>query len=160
MTIHIPLGTARFKQVGALPVRREKHRDPQVLLVTSRETRRWIIPKGWPMKGLKDHEAAAQEAREEGGVVGKIAHEPVGSFTYLKRRFLAVDLCEVNVYVLEVERQLKNWREKKQRDFGWFSAEEAAGLVQEPELAALIARVAAPRKRGAKHELGNVIAPS
>jgi 8-oxo-dGTP pyrophosphatase MutT (NUDIX family) len=57
----------------------------EVLLVTSRDTRRWIIPKGWPQKGKAPHRAAAREAFEEAGVVGAVGRRPVGSFAYEKR---------------------------------------------------------------------------
>ena len=142
MSILLPSSTSRYKQVGALPVRRDANGSLRVLLVTSRETRRWIIPKGWPMKGRADQHAAALEAREEAGVVGTIAKRPIGSFSYWKRRFAQVDLCVVDVYVLDVEKQLKTWRERKQRNCGWYAPEEAAALVREPELAALIRTVA------------------
>lgn len=59
-----------LRQVASLPLRRSEDGKIEVLLVTSRETRRWIIPKGWPMKGKKQHEAAAIEAEEEAGVIG------------------------------------------------------------------------------------------
>lgn len=126
-------------QIGALPVRREEDGSLRVLLVTSRETKRWIIPKGWPMKGKKDHEAAAQEAREEAGVEGSVGKAPIGSYLYWKRRETHFDLCQVSVYLLTVERNLKKWREQTQRDVQWFGPAEAAQLVAEPGLASLIA---------------------
>ena len=72
-------------QVGALPVRFEKG-ETEILLLASRETKRWVIPKGWPMKGIKNWAAAAQEAREEAGIIGKARKKPIGSFLYFKRR--------------------------------------------------------------------------
>jgi 8-oxo-dGTP pyrophosphatase MutT (NUDIX family) len=125
-------------QIGALPIRWDADGTLRVMLVTSRETRRWIIPKGWPMKGKKDHDAAAQEAREEAGVEGNVAKEPVGSYLYWKRRDSHFDLCQVAVYILTVEKQLKKWREQSQRETGWFSIAEAAQLVAEPGLCTLI----------------------
>jgi 8-oxo-dGTP pyrophosphatase MutT (NUDIX family) len=125
-------------QIAALPVRRRPDGSLEVLLITSRETRRWIIPKGWPMKGLKDHKAAAKEAEEEAGVVGAVGKHPIGSYTYWKRRTAHFDLCEVFVYRLEVEDQLPQWREKHQRQSQWFSVQEAAGRVEEPGLGKLI----------------------
>ena len=67
-------------QVAALPVRRKGDGDIEVLLITSRKTNRWIIPKGWPMKGKKRHEAAAQEALEEAGISGHVHKKPLGSY--------------------------------------------------------------------------------
>ena len=72
-----------FSQVAALPFR-IKDGKIEVLLVTSRETKRWLIPKGWPMKGKKPHKAAAQEAEEEAGVKGEIKNKPLGSYDYWK----------------------------------------------------------------------------
>ena len=95
-----------LSQVAALPFR-IKDGKIEVLLVTSRETKRWLIPKGWPMKGKKPHKAAAQEAEEEAGVKGEIKNKPLGSYDYWKRRAAHFDLCRVNVYPLEVSKQLK-----------------------------------------------------
>ena len=73
-----------LQQVAALCWRRRKG-TVEVLLVTSRETRRWVIPKGWPMDGLADYNAARREAFEEAGVEGHMRREPLGTFFYEKR---------------------------------------------------------------------------
>jgi 8-oxo-dGTP pyrophosphatase MutT (NUDIX family) len=113
------------------------------MLVTSRETRRWIIPKGWPQKGKAPHHSAAREAYEEAGVVGAVGRRSVGSFAYKKRfnngRVMA---CEVHVFPLKVKRQRKQWPERRQREVKWVSAKEAAKKVQEPKLSAIIRRLA------------------
>ena len=70
----------RRKQVAALPFRKENGAT-KILLVTSRETRRLVIPKGWPWPGVKDYKAAAEEAREEAGILGKIGKKPLGTYT-------------------------------------------------------------------------------
>jgi 8-oxo-dGTP pyrophosphatase MutT (NUDIX family) len=111
-----------------------------VLLVTSRETKRWIIPKGWPIKGLKPPEAAAREAYEEAGVRGRIAGRAFGHYVYEKRledRGTTVP-CQVEVFPLWVKRQSKDWPESKQRTARWFSAAEAAALVDNDQLHKLI----------------------
>jgi 8-oxo-dGTP pyrophosphatase MutT (NUDIX family) len=126
-------------QVAALPIRREKTGEIRVLLITSRETKRWIIPKGWPMKGRTNAEAAAQEALEEAGVEGRVQKEPFGKYLYWKRGEANFELCEVRVYLLEVKRQLETWPEKAQREARWFSVEDAADLVEEPGLTTVIA---------------------
>ena len=113
----------------------------RVLLITSRETKRLIIPKGWPMKGIKDHEAAAIEARQEAGVLGKVSRKPIGAYSYWKRQSDSFDFVTVDVYLLEVDRQLENWREKEQRRSVWLSPNAAADLVDEPELASLVRRL-------------------
>ena len=125
-------------QVGCLPLTIAKDGTRRVLLVTSRDTKRWIIPKGWPMKGRKLAEAAAQEALEEAGIIGETTKQPLGSYRYRKRREVDFDLCEVQVYGLAVRKQLNNWREKGQRERRWFMLEEAAALIEEPGLAALL----------------------
>ncbi|WP_112663761.1 NUDIX hydrolase [Microvirga flavescens] len=128
---------SEIPQVAALPFRVTDGRV-EVLLVTSRETKRWLIPKGWPIKGKKPYKAAAQEAVEEAGVKGSIKHKPLGYYEYWKRRADHFDLCRVDVYPLEVSKQLKTWREKGQRDQQWFDVEDAAHQVLEPALAELI----------------------
>jgi 8-oxo-dGTP pyrophosphatase MutT (NUDIX family) len=133
---------AARRQIAALPVRRMPDGSARVLLVTSRETGRWIVPKGWPVKGMTRHEAAALEATEEAGVTGRISREPVGTYLYWKRHADRFELCEVAVYVLEVERQLDDWREKGQRRLAWMAPEEAADLVQEPALGEMIRALA------------------
>ncbi len=124
-------------QVAALPIRFEDG-EPQVLLVTSRETKRWVIPKGWPMKGKKNWAAAAQEAKEEAGIIGKTFKRSVGEYRYFKRRAAHFDLCRVEVYVLGYEKRLDSFREKGQREARWFALEEAVEAVQEPGLMALL----------------------
>ena len=132
------VSSAALRQYAALPFRCRPNVGTEVLLVTSRETRRWIIPKGWPMKGRKPGEAAAQEAREEAGLVGRPSKKPVGSYNYFKRREGHFDLCRVDVYLLKLEKQLKTWREKGQREARWFTLAEAAELVEETGLVALL----------------------
>ena len=124
-------------QVAALPVRHIAG-GLQVLLISSRETRRWIIPKGWPMKGRKDHQAAACEALEEAGVSGKVHKHPLGAFTYQKRLLTGVQPCRVMVYRLDVEKEWVSWREKDQRRRAWMTPAAAAEQIIEPGLARLI----------------------
>ena len=126
-----------LSQVGALPIRFVDGRL-EALLVTSRESKRWVLPKGWPMKGKKNWAAAAQEAKEEAGVIGRTEKQPVGDFLYFKRRAAHFDLTRVEVYVLHYEKRLNSYREKGQREARWFPLEEAAETVEEPGLAVLL----------------------
>jgi len=129
-------------QYAALPYRT---RDGlELLLITSRETGRWVLPKGWPIKGKKAHSAAAREALEEAGLKGKVGKRAVGAYSYSKRLSNgAVLACTVEVYPLAVQRQVKQWPEKGQRRVEWFSPRDAADRVDEPELAYLIEDFAA-----------------
>jgi 8-oxo-dGTP pyrophosphatase MutT (NUDIX family) len=130
------------RQVAALPWRGE---GPalEILLVSSRETRRWVIPKGWPMKDKADHLAAAQEAYEEAGLDGVIVEQPAGDYEYLKRlKSGAAKLVKVDVYPMKVTGEHATWPEKGQRTLQWMAPVEAALAVQEPELRDLIARFA------------------
>lgn len=131
-------------QVGALPLRRGSA-GIEVCLVTTRETRRWTIPKGWPMKSKTDREAAAIEARQEGGLVGKVGKAPIGSFLYWKRRTAQLDLVEVAVYEMQVKEQLATWKEAGQRYVMWFPVEAATELVEEPGLKTILANLSATR---------------
>jgi 8-oxo-dGTP pyrophosphatase MutT (NUDIX family) len=129
---------AERRQVAALPWRRGPD-GIEILLVTSRETRRWVTPKGGRMPGKTDPEAAAQEALEEAGVEGEVTHTPLGVFRYLKvlkRR--APRWCVVALYPLAVRIVHDDWKEKGQRERVWMSREQAAACVGEVDLAELI----------------------
>jgi 8-oxo-dGTP pyrophosphatase MutT (NUDIX family) len=129
-------------QVGALCIRRQDDGSCQVLLVTSRDTGRWIIPKGWREKHLKDSEAAAREAEEEAGVSGKVKSKPIGSYTYPKINDTGARSLQVAVFLLQVRRERKHWTEQGQRRRAWFDLHEAASKVGETDLRALIQGVA------------------
>jgi 8-oxo-dGTP pyrophosphatase MutT (NUDIX family) len=130
-------------QFAALPWRINEGGGSQVMLLTTRETRRWTIPKGWPMKGRKPAEVASQEAYEEAGLVGHIVSKrPLGTFHYEKQLTKESRLCQVRVFSFRVERQLDDWPEKQQRETKWFDATEAAALVEEDGLHGIITRFA------------------
>jgi 8-oxo-dGTP pyrophosphatase MutT (NUDIX family) len=130
-------------QFAALPWRIGEGGRREVMLLTSRETRRWVIPKGWPMKGRKPAQVASQEAYEEAGLIGQIVSKrPLGSFHFQKQLTKSERLCQVRVFSFRVERQLDDWPEKAQRETKWFDATEAATLVEEVGLAGIIERFA------------------
>ena len=134
---------APSQQYAALPYRRRAGGGIEVLLITSRETKRWIIPKGWPAPGLTPHDSALNEAMEESGAVGRIGERSIGFYHYTKLVAGAAVLCRVEVFPLEVEQQLPSWPEEGQRLIQWFELEAAGETVQEPELRALIRNLAA-----------------
>jgi 8-oxo-dGTP pyrophosphatase MutT (NUDIX family) len=124
-------------QFGALPYR-IKDDKLQVLLITSRGTGRWIIPKGWPIDGETPAGAAATEAYEEAGVKGSIADDVLGFYTYAKAHNEERLRCMVTVFGLHVQEQLKSYPEKGQRRRKWVSRKKAAKMVWEPELQRII----------------------
>ncbi|CAN7758866.1 NUDIX hydrolase [Mesorhizobium sp. LjNodule214] len=114
------------------------------VLITSRKTGRFMVPKGWPMKGKSGRKAAVTEAREEAGVAGKALKEPLGAYSYWKRlsnRFVNVT---VTVYLLEVVDTLPDWKESAQRKRAWLSPADAATLIDEPQLASLVRSMIVP----------------
>ncbi len=132
-------------QYAALPYRLEGG-QVRILLITSRETRRWVIPKGWPMNGLKPQDAAAAEAAEEAGLIGSIEDTPLGSYRYLKRlkRNDAIAV-QVIVFAFLVGTQVESWKEQDQRTVRWFGYRTAAMRVAEPSLKRLIREFGAER---------------
>lgn len=124
-----------MRQIAALPYRIEADGSARILLITSRETRRWVIPKGNPIPGLPAHEAAAREAFEEAGISGVARSTPIGTFGYDKRRADGtVRRATVAVFPLTVTAQSDDFPERGQREQRWFSPAEAADAVDEPEL--------------------------
>ena len=130
-----------FEQYAALCWR--MHRGQvEVLLVTSRDTGRWILPKGWPMKGLPPQDAACREAWEEAGAEGAVDAQSLGRYSYTKvRERKSNRKCVVDVFPLRVARLAFLFPEKMQRRRKWFLAREAAKIVDEPDLRKLLHRV-------------------
>jgi 8-oxo-dGTP pyrophosphatase MutT (NUDIX family) len=129
-------------QVAALPWRKGAE-GVEVMLITSRGTGRWVLPKGWPEGEEQLCEAAAREAAEEAGLGGVVAPQALGSYHYDKLRRSGETLyCEVKVFPLEVADVAEKWRERRQRQRAWMRPEEAATKVHEPELAAILAAFA------------------
>lgn len=136
------LGTIEFsRQVAALPVRRGPDGALLVMLITTLQTQRWIIPKGWPWPNQHDHVAAAAEAREEAGVLGEPKAMSIGTYTYNKRRQSGSVPVRVSVFLLEVQEELETWPECRRRQRAWFTLSDAAAAVCEPELRELLLQV-------------------
>ncbi|MBS7698803.1 NUDIX hydrolase [Chelatococcus sp. YT9] len=127
-----------LRQVAALPFRLTEAGEIEVLVLTSRETRRFILPKGWIGRRHKAWRSAAQEAREEAGVIGKVKRKPIGRYIYWKRLSDHFALVEVDVYPLKVQKHLKRWPERRQRFRRWLPISDAVLLIDEPQLHQLI----------------------
>lgn len=139
-----------LRQAGALPYRLEPD-GLRVLLITSRGTGRWVIPKGGIGKGFSPAQAAAQEAYEEAGIRGTIDKVPLGTFTYPKRLNSGrVKPASVLVFALRFEKQAKKWPEQSERQFEWMTIQAAIAAVRDPGMPHLLRRLeeihgAAPR---------------
>ncbi len=124
---------------------------PEVLLITSRETGRWILPKGWPEGDETLAASAEREAFEEAGVRGRISQEPIGTYYYTKASNSGLERrCEVHVFAMEVADAEKRWPERRHRDRRWLAPKDAARRIMEPALAEMIAGFTVnPRKSAA-----------
>lgn len=130
-------------QVAALPWRMAEN-GVQVMLITSRDTGRWVLPKGWPEAREPLCEAAAREAGEEAGLGGKISHLEVGRYFYAKGLSSGQEVpCEVLVFPLRVDSVADKWKERRERERRWVTAAEAVAMVNEPDLSQIIAHFCA-----------------
>ena len=131
------------RQIAALPVHWDRKGRLRVLMVTSRDTGRWVMPKGWLMDGKKPWRAAKIEALEEAGAVGFVSDKALGRYHYEKRLTGGESvLCRVTGYPMVVDRLKRRWKERKERKRHWFSPNKAARLVNEEELTGLLKRLA------------------
>jgi 8-oxo-dGTP pyrophosphatase MutT (NUDIX family) len=127
-----------MQQVAALCWRPAKTM-PEALLVTTLSTRRWILPKGWPVAGLSLAQSAAQEALEEAGVIGQVGEAPLGDYFYLKEKKDGTALaCRVSVFPLRVDGHHRRFPEKGARELAWLPLAEAANRVSEPGLGRIL----------------------
>ncbi|HTW26652.1 MAG TPA: NUDIX hydrolase [Acetobacteraceae bacterium] len=137
--LKMPARCNNGEQCAALPFALDSKGRTRILLMTSRDTGRWVIPKGWTEPELTPAEVAKREAFEEAGLVGRIAGAPVGTYRYAKRLEAGrIIHCAVQVFPFAVERQLSSWPEKRQRQTRWVAPAKAATMVAEPELAAIL----------------------
>ena len=127
-----------LKQFGVLPLIKGKDGLWRVILITSRDSGRWTIPKGNPIKGLKPHQAAAQEAEEEAGLIGDISKDPIGTYDFFKRREGSFELANVTVFALKVKKQLSTFKEQGIRKIEAFLPADAEEAVMEPGLKSII----------------------
>ncbi len=136
-----------IEQFAAICHRERADGSPEVLLITTRETGRWTVPKGWAIKGLKAHEVAEREAWEEAGAVGKAKKKPFGRFTYVKTLKSGRKVASfVQVHLVRVESIEESFPELGQRERVWVTPTEAATMVPEPELKHLLSSMIAKTK--------------
>ena len=117
-----------YHQSAVIPYRLESGKL-EVLMITSRRKKRWVIPKGIIEPGLSPSLSAAKEALEEAGLTGRVSTTPLGNYQYGKWK----GTCKVEVYTLQVEQVLDRWQENF-RDREWISLDTAIGRAEEPEL--------------------------
>jgi 8-oxo-dGTP pyrophosphatase MutT (NUDIX family) len=115
----------------------------QVLLMTSRDSGRWIIPKGNVNGSATPAKAAKKEAYEEAGLKGTISSSiPLGIYTYFKKLESGeARAAAVEVYLLHVNQQLKKWPEQAERNLSWVTMKEAVELIEEPGVVPLLRRL-------------------
>ncbi|MEZ5856781.1 MAG: NUDIX hydrolase [Hyphomicrobiaceae bacterium] len=130
------------RQCAALPILTADDGSIRIGLITTRETGRWIIPKGWPKPGVPGHQSAAQEAIEEAGLEGAIATTPIATYNYRKRlHILASITCTVEVYPLHITKRRKSWPERAERQLQFLPPAAASKLVDDPGLARLLSNL-------------------
>lgn len=129
-----------LQQYGALPWRVGRHGEVEVMLITTRQTGRWILPRGWPVKGKTPAQTATQEAFEEAGVVGGVDPSPIGKYHYVKTLpDGSSNDCVVTLFSLQVRGTLVQWPEQSERKRRWHGLTEASQAASEEQLAALLA---------------------
>lgn len=132
-------------QYGVVAWKRDEDGAPLLLLITSRDTGRWVVPRGNPIAGLSPHSSAAQEAWEEAGVRGRVGEIPAGEYRYRKTRRLGFGRrARVVLFPLAVEKEAARWPEADQRTRRWFLPGEAAEAVIERSLKTLLAEFRPP----------------
>lgn len=134
----LPAKTQLRTQFAALCFR-NRGAKTELLLITSRKSAKWILPKGWPMNGQFPTHVAAQEAWEEAGVKGTAIDQCLGLYSYRKNTSYGVTLpCVALIYPVRVKRLENHWPEAGQRRRKWFSPKKAARKVRSPELARVL----------------------
>ncbi len=125
-----------LRQAAVVPVR-----NGQVCLVSSRSGKRWVVPKGCLEPGKTAGQVALEEAWEEAGLLGMLAHEPVGSYVYEKDGLL----CYVIVFLLSVTDEVAGYPEAGLRQRLWLAASDALARVEDLGLRQIIRGVALVR---------------
>ena len=134
--------------------------EPRFLLITSRRSRRWVIPRGNPIGGLSPALSAAQEAYEEAGITGFVSADEIGAYEYTKwRRNGSSTPARVHVFPLRATIQSVRWPERHQRETRWYGREEAAAAVDEPDLREIILSFTPPAASASRISVASLSAP-
>jgi 8-oxo-dGTP pyrophosphatase MutT (NUDIX family) len=138
----------KARQVAALPWRLADDGGLEFLLVTSRTSKHWLLPKGWPIPGKSGLESALQEAFEEAGIQAKGPDTPIGRYAFIKVLHDTTELpCTMAVYAVGNVEELAEWPEKGQRDRMWFTQAEAVSIAFDFNLSLFLSTVTYDRKR-------------
>ena len=149
-----------IRQYGVLAYDVAEDGEPRFLLITSRKTKRWIIPRGNPIPGLSPAQSAAQEAYEEAGVTGVVSPEEIGAYRYNKQRRPGSSvLANVHVFALRTTIQSDRWPERHERDWKWFTRQEAADAVEEPGLKEILMSFTPPPVAASRVPVASLSAP-
>lgn len=134
--------------------------EPRFLLITSLETKRWVIPRGNPVPGLSPPQSAAQEAYEEAGLTGMVGAEEIGTYQFdKKRKDGSIATANVHVFALRTTIQSGQWPEQDERETRWFTREEAIAAVDEPGLKELIRSFVPPAEAASRVPIASLSAP-
>lgn len=128
-------------QVAALPYQIDEDGNVKVLLITSRHTKRFIVPKGWPQKHKSEASAAGREADEEAGVRGLVSQTPIGKYFYWKELTDVLIRIGVSVYPLAVAQQLYQWPESAERKRIWVNADRAMVMISDVGMIPILKKI-------------------
>jgi 8-oxo-dGTP pyrophosphatase MutT (NUDIX family) len=138
----------KARQVAALPWRLDAEGGLEFLLVTSRTSKHWLLPKGWPIPGKSGLESALQEAFEEAGIHASGPDQPIGRYAFIKVLHDETELpCTMAVYAVGDVKELAEWPEQLQRDRMWFTQAEAVSIAFDFNLSLFLASVSYDAKR-------------
>lgn len=149
-----------LEQYGVLAYDVGEDGEPRFLLITSRATRRWVIPRGNPNPGLSPWQSAAHEAYEEAGLTGVVSSQEIGTYPYEKRRRDgSSEPARVRVFPMRITIQSDRWPERHERETRWFSREEATEAVEEEGLKQIIRGFDPPATAVARMSIASLSAP-
>jgi len=121
-------GFSYLRQSGVLPYR-PSGPDLKILIILSRTSGNWIVPKGHLEPGLTARESAEAEALEEAGLLGDVGFRPIGAYTYRRHPSRGAVICRVRLFPMRVTQEVEEYDERGEREKRWVSADEAVDLL-------------------------------